>query len=136
MAYRGVHLAPYNGVLTVGREFLLWWDFIDGLYLSRGVNLIEVFGEVGPVRMFNVIDSILIEEGLRHGETDGAIEKSRTAVLKVYNSSQTNQPDYSENWGEPPVEGVRSDPARPAKNFIPQIAPTEAGYAGLEPPVG
>lgn len=135
MAHRGVHLAPYASVLTVGRDFLIWWDFIDGLYLSKGVDLIEVFQEVNAIRAFNVIDALLIEEALRDGKVEGQIEKIRTAILGVYNSNSAEETSLYTEEELNNMEGTRSDPSRPAKAYIPTVEPTDAGYPGMLPPL-
>lgn len=137
MAYRGVHLAPYSGVLAVGRDFLLWWEFIDGLYLSTyGVDLVELFQRLDADRAFNVIDSILIEEGLRDANTEESYTKVRTALRKVYNGSVNKA---TKNYDESDYEkmfGTRSDPSKPVKQYIPVVEPTEDGYPGLAAPLG
>lgn len=80
----------------------------------------------------NVIESIIIEEALREAKSDKNIEKLRTKILKVYNGPSE---DFGE-WEE--VDYYPSDMGMKKHNpNIPNyIEPTEAGYAGLEPPVG
>lgn len=94
----------------------------------------ELFHRIDASRLFNVLDSIIIEEGLRNGKTEDAIEKARISVDKVYNSTETSITNYSkETMNE--FYGERSDPAGPVKPYIPPNIPTEDGYPGLLPPM-
>jgi len=95
--------------------------------------LLELFWQLDASRSFNVIDSIIVEEGIKAGKTDNAYEKVRTELLKVYNSTDTRS-EYSEEEYDK-MFGKRSDYSKPVKSFIPTIEPTENGYPGLLPPV-
>lgn len=88
----------------------------------------ELFHRIDASRLFNVIDSIIIEEGIRNGETEEAIEKARIIIDKVYNSNETRV-NTSEYFGE------RSDPTGVVKPYVRKNEPTEDGYAGLLPPM-
>lgn len=94
----------------------------------------EVFHRTDASRLFNVIDSIIIEEGMRDGQTEDAIKKARIAVDKVYNSTETSTSLYTRERGTE-IYGERSDPTGAVKPYIQTNEPTEDGYPGLLPPM-
>lgn len=113
MANRGVHLAPYPSVLAVVEDLLKFWEFIDGHYMLRGVDLLSIF-EVQPAwRCFNVIDSIIVDDAVRDGHSNGGIEKARTQILSIYGRKTTkpageldfDAEDAFFNYKPPPQDG-------------------------------
>lgn len=71
-------------VVTTVREVLRFWEFIDGYYLSeKNVDLLTMFDEVGPERTMNILESVLVEEAIRDGKAQQAIEKVRTQIAKM-----------------------------------------------------
>lgn len=94
----------------------------------------ELFHRIDASRLFNVLDSIIIEEGMRNGETDDAMEKARITVDKVYNSTETSTSPYRED-SRTEYYGERSDPSGAVKPYLKKNEPTEDGYPGLLPPM-
>lgn len=126
MASRGVHLAPYAGVIAIGLHFLTWWQFIDGRYLLQNVDLRKLLQELDGDRAFDVIDSILVDELLSGVDVEGGIEKVRTNILSVYNGNRIRGSSNDNAGGMIPRE----------QQPIAWTEQTEDGFAGLEAPLG
>lgn len=93
-----------------------------------------MFNSLDAYRSFNIIDTLLVEDGIRMAENESVYEKARMEILKVYNSSSTSSSGYSDVELEN-MYGTRSDYSKPVKPYIPTIEPTEQGYLGLGAPL-
>ena len=49
-----------------------------------GIDLSEMFNNLGEYRSFNIIDDILVEEAIKNAETDDALLKIRSILDKEY----------------------------------------------------
>lgn len=70
-----------------------FWEFIDGYYLLQGLDLNDLFNKLPADRVMNIFESLAVEEAIRDGKAEGAIEKVRTRILKVSRTIDTPETD-------------------------------------------
>jgi len=127
VAHFTVHRPPYVWVQEVISIFSEHWEYLDGRYLVRGVDLLDLIDKYDndPERVFNLLDSIV---------TDFIVETSEVQVRKTMRDRlhylrKTGTID--EGWSND------EDHRQPDRERYPEpIIPTDTGYPGLEPPVG
>ena len=103
---------------------LLWGKreerWLDGKYLGAGVDLEALEGR----RLMNVLDYEFVEQQLVDPELDQVRSNVRARLMAGYNNDNL----YGEA-NDVPV----TPPLQQGHTYTPQ---TEAGYMGLEPPMG
>lgn len=104
---------------------MIWWPFIDGQLLVRGIDLEELFEDLPADRMMNVLDTILVDDSIAGSMVEGGIEKIRTTVLSIYNGKQSEPSSYDP-----------SSPRAPKPAHVYTQFDDDGLVSGLEPPLG
>lgn len=107
------------------------WEFHDGYYLSKGVDLHRLVLELDPDRLMNLFEVIIFEDTMENAKTDDERSKSRT---KLINLRERGTIEYEHGWTNDDTNW-QPDRAKP-KPMPTYTEPTDTGYPGLEAPVG
>lgn len=101
------------------------WPFIDGRHLSQGVDLWAVVHRASARRVFNLIDTIIIDEQILDARDDGARSTAKTNLTSGYDRMRAE-------GGSNDEDGSYASEMQPHGYLVPD----EFGYPGLEPPMG
>lgn len=120
MAYGKEGRSPFGGIFGVGLEFLKWWEYYDGRYLLKGVDLYELLSSLDSNRAFNLIDTIVADEIIENDQSSGTLREIRIKINKIHGKM-----------------GKAHSAAESSKMVPPTyVEPTDQGYPGFLPPLG
>lgn len=132
--------APFRWVQSVVSTIAADWELYDGICLLNGIDLEEQIETLSSERTLNLFEAMFFEETSKSMQ----YEDDRREVLRTYMQD-------SRKGGTMSFEEYEQGPSGPHRfnstagrttntNRQPRktnyIQPTEAGYPGLEPPLG
>lgn len=109
------------------------WEWLDGQFLREGKDLLQIIQSLPAHRIFNFIDSILVEDIVTVSVNEEAVKKLRAQWNKLYDRIEYNS-GSNDDAGTLSYDGTRERP----EGYIPgnYVMPGENGFGPLGAPMG